>query len=558
MLEKHRIKPASKGDPSLLVFTVPAEISSVGDAVDVYALAIELRQGGMLLALPHDTFLQPTLDEGQDATDDAMIGPNSVFSVGLVEETEDLTATVALGVEAPVLVVDVSDGILPYCREYDPVTDSLASILGFSLDFPQSLPDAPVLLSLVKEWLVQRSDERTGFYTAQEDQSTVPKTPVPAAPTVNPGKKNATAKRVTNTMIADQLTALSAQMVLLSQRQDHLEKAASSSAADVSGLFVGPTPKLPPVSAGLPKLGMPQPSVVAKALNLVGPPPKVKSGVPQVAVPDVGQDEPYDALQPSSEEAGNIALAIARQSSAITTLVAHLASQSGDVLGDLTAVGPHSSTTKGVHRREKMQSDLAMGNSSFYLQMMQQLHRRLHPAKPVPQTEAELQQLSILLYLERQGGYKNQREMGLLAWIVGHALDAASSGDFNRTKEVLALLMVSLEQSVVDRGDWSLAYMLCLLEEPPLQVFQERTNNLLHNARPFGPLVPPQWMAVCLQYLKDLEVLATKKNETSKKAGKAPPPALPAAPSEGPEEEPSPRRKPRFPKRPKAKSTPDA
>ena len=96
MLEKHRIKPASKGDPSLLVFTVPAEISSVGDAVDVYALAIELRQGGMLLALPHDTFLQPTLDEGQDATDDAMIGPNSVFSVGLVEETEDLTATVAL------------------------------------------------------------------------------------------------------------------------------------------------------------------------------------------------------------------------------------------------------------------------------------------------------------------------------------------------------------------------------------------------------------------------------------------------------------------------------
>jgi len=118
--------------------------------------------------------------------------------------------------------------------------------------------------------------------------------------------------------------------------------------------------------------------------------------------------------------------------------------------------------------------------------------------------------------------------------------------------------MVSLEQSVVDRGDWSLAYMLWLLEEPPLQVFQERTNNLLHNARPFGPLVPPQWMAVCLQYLKDLEVLATKKNETSKRAGKAPPPALPAAPSEGPEEEPSPRRKPRFPKRPKAKSTPDA
>jgi len=166
MLERHRIKPASKGDPSLLVFTVPAEILSVGDAVDVYALAIELRQGGMLLALSHDTFLQPTLDEGQNATEDAMIGPNSVFLVGLVEETEDLTATVALGIEVPVLVVDVNDGILPCCREYDPVTDSLASILGFSLDFPQSFPDVSALLAQVKDWLVQRSDERTGFYIA--------------------------------------------------------------------------------------------------------------------------------------------------------------------------------------------------------------------------------------------------------------------------------------------------------------------------------------------------------------------------------------------------------
>ena len=65
-----------------------------------------------------------------------------------------------------------------------------------------------------------------------------------------------------------------------------MEKAVSASAADVLGLFVGPSSKLPPVSVGLPKLGVPQPSIVTKALNLVGPPPKVKTGAPQVAVPD--------------------------------------------------------------------------------------------------------------------------------------------------------------------------------------------------------------------------------------------------------------------------------
>ena len=91
MLVKRRIKPASKGDLSLLVLTVPANFSAVGDVIDAYVLAVELRQGGMLLALPHDVILQPTLDAGQDATKDVLFGRNSIFSVGLVEETEDLS-----------------------------------------------------------------------------------------------------------------------------------------------------------------------------------------------------------------------------------------------------------------------------------------------------------------------------------------------------------------------------------------------------------------------------------------------------------------------------------
>ena len=58
----------------------------------------------------------------------------------IVEETDDLTSTVALGIGASVLVIDVRDDILSNCREYDPVTDSLASIHGFPNDHPNSLP----------------------------------------------------------------------------------------------------------------------------------------------------------------------------------------------------------------------------------------------------------------------------------------------------------------------------------------------------------------------------------------------------------------------------------
>lgn len=271
----------------------------------------------------------------------------------------------------------------------------------------------------------------------------------------------------------------------------------------------------------------------------------------------MGTEEPYDVLQPSLEDP-SIATALAQQSTAITALVAHLASQTGDAMGDLTSLAPSSSTTKGVQRRERMQNALADGSSCYFLQMMQQLHRRLHPSRQVPQTEADMMGLSMLHYLERQGGYRGHRELGLVAWVLGHAIDSAAQGDFKLTKEILALLMVAVEQAVTDRGDWTMAYMLTLMEEPPLQMFQERSMNVSLHAKPFGPLVPPQWTAVCLSYLKDLEVLSTKKTETAKKASKAIPPAASASASAEPDQEASPKRKPRFPRKPKSKSPPDA
>ena len=161
-----------------------------------------------------------------------------------------MLSTIALGIEAPVLVVDLHDDILSACREYDPVTDSLASILGFSLDHPTSLPDMNVLWPLVNGWLLSRSDDRTGFYSAQEDQVPVGK----GAQSVSPGaqtKKAPAAKRITNNMIADQLSTLAAQLQLLSQRQDVLEKAGNTLVGNVPEPSRAQPSKLPAVSSGL-------------------------------------------------------------------------------------------------------------------------------------------------------------------------------------------------------------------------------------------------------------------------------------------------------------------
>ena len=97
-----------------------------------------------------------------------------LLSLSWWEETEDLLSTVSLGVDAPDLVIDVHDDVLAFCREYGPVTDSLEVIMGFSADHPASLPDVTKLMPKVRQWLLERTDDKAGFYTAQEDQFPLP------------------------------------------------------------------------------------------------------------------------------------------------------------------------------------------------------------------------------------------------------------------------------------------------------------------------------------------------------------------------------------------------
>ena len=272
MLNKDRLKPASKGEPSLLVCTIPAALAAVENDVDVFALPLDFRPDGMLIAVPNETFRPQVIADGQLGSDETMVGPNSVFTAPLIEEPEDLTTTVSLSVEAEVLVVDVTDDILLSAREYDPVTDHMANILGFSVGHPTSLPDVQKLLPKVRDWIVARGEDVFGFYTAQEDLTASPKAQVPTQ--ASPAKKATQAKRITNNMIAQQLNALSAQMQLLAQRQDSLERGNASSAGNAPGPFVGPSSKLPPVSGGLLGAGVMSTSGAAKALSLLGPPQK--------------------------------------------------------------------------------------------------------------------------------------------------------------------------------------------------------------------------------------------------------------------------------------------
>ena len=178
--------------------------------------------------------------------------------------------------------------------------------------------------------------------------------------------------------------------------------------------------------------------------------------------------------------------------------------------------------------------------------MMQQVHKRLHPGRVLPKTEAELGAVSFLEYLEKVGGYRNQKTLGLVQWILAHAIDAAAQGDIAGVKEILAWLAMAVEQANFDGGDWGVAYLISLIEEPPIQLFQERSVNVTATGRTFSPLIPPSWTATTLSYLKDMEILANKKPEAKAKA------SVVKKETDGGGQTGSPKRKPRFPKRPKA------
>ena len=521
---------AESGEPGLLILAVPAEFSAIAGDSECFAIPVMSRRHGLLLCIPRGVISEDVLIDCLTGEDSAHpIGPSKGIPVQLQEESDEQEVIPVPGTVG-VFLVDFSDDVLAWMREYDPNVDAADTIMSYSTEHPFAMPVVSQLVPIAQEWISSQGSDRVNFYSALEEQEP---TPIFKANAKGVGKpKQSQPKRVTNAQMMEQMEVMVAQMKALAARTDMLEQAKDGGAKAAGDLGGGNISGVPAVSAGLAPQAAPS-AAFAKYTALVGPPPKVKqvSPVAQKPAPPV----PFEANV--AEDPSSLAQALSQQSSAVLALVSHLANQS-DPLADIPGVSPHSTSIKGVQKREKMQQDLAMGSSSYYLQVMQQLHKKLHPSLPLPKTVDELQHLSVLTYLERTGGFKNNRDAGLLMWLLGYVVDAAAQGDLHQVRERLALMMVSLEQSVID-GDWTIAFLLSLAEDPPISLFMDKTSTLAPFGKPFSNLVPPQWASVVLSFVKEMEVLQNKKPESPKKSPKNPDP-----------ENPSPRRKPRFPKKP--------
>ena len=367
---------------------------------EAFVIPVAKRRGGVLLVVPVGFIPEKELEEGLQASEDAVIGPSRLLKLP-GEEEDDNGTEIPSEADVPVILVDFNMSVFQHLKEYDPSTDT-QMIQSFLDDAPQIMPMSSPLLQQALEWMTEEVSGRLQFYSAEEQ---VPMTPVP------PTKKETKPKRVTTAALADQISELSRTLPTLVQELQALK--------DKQAQFEGAMAATPVQKAEPPPHRQPFPvtggqSSLQEFMKVVGPSPKVKATPTVVPVgPQMDVQQLDDPNLPVEDLAGafgraaqpSMTQAILQQSQAMNALVAHLVGAQ-DPLHDLASSSTSALSTKGAGKRERLQQELASRSGGFFLQVAQLALRRIKPLDPLPRTLDDLPKKAIFSkYLEKQGGF---------------------------------------------------------------------------------------------------------------------------------------------------------
>ena len=287
---------ANQGDPSLLIFRCPEEISQSGSEVECFAFAVQPRVGGLLLCLPRNVVSEEALIAALSAEDDSMLGPSKLIRVQLCEEVDDGSTATVPGPPHHVYLIDFNDEIMAYLQEYDPALHSENQVFPFSAENPGAVPVASAVVELAGSWIADQGFPRANFYSAREEQEE----PEPKAPSKATSKKAPAPKRISNAQVMDQLAMLATQIQALAVRQEEAEKNYAKGAPGVlqAERAFGSTQPVPAVSAGLGAKAVPPAlGAVSKALELAGPPPRTRTTSMPLKPPEEVQEEVEDPFR---------------------------------------------------------------------------------------------------------------------------------------------------------------------------------------------------------------------------------------------------------------------
>jgi len=504
------------------------DLGTLDGFVEANVLVVLKRQAGILLALPKDFLPESLLARANRGEDAGCIGASTVLTVPgvLVEDGRQSP----IGSSMEVLVVDMAAEIV---NQMHSRAEPESIAFSFDPENPYAIPSPSHLCQAAVSWIEEAgADSGLAFYSAgsaelleEEDPGVeTPKSSIPgpkprrAKPaSTSRGEKPKKPTLATLAASLDKLVeivpSLSSQIQTLSERQGQLEGRMTSVAkASTFGLSQ-------PLAQSVASQSLP---AGAMAKMIATPPPRTRQVASAGILQDAMFSQPQELLSLEEEKGSqptlagdNLAKAVYAQSQALTALVGQIASSSGDPMMDLAGSGGASASTRGSTGRAKLQAELASHSGSFYLSVLRAMPRRMQPTSSTAGTPLELLQRGICgtLYMERFGGFGRHRDLGLILYQLMGILDFLQAENLGAARDATALLAVAIDQAVLDGGKFDLASLLTLQEEPPATIYVNRQQSALARARAFSPLADQRWVTVALAFLKELDVITSKRLE---------------------------------------------
>ena len=159
---------------------------------------------------------------------------------------------------------------------------------------------------------------------------------------------------------------------------------------------------------------------------------------------------------------------------------------------------------------------------------------------------SELTSFSARGWLEHRSRVGPYKAAAHSAWGVAGILDSLRAGKTAAARARACLLLLQIDQSSVDRGNWALATELSLELPPPFSSLSQHQPPG-EGELPYSRLLDPRWCELAVSHLREQEDYLSKRKGLNKKG------------SEAEDSSPSPpRRQPKPKPKAKAASTPEA
>ena len=114
-------------------------------------------------------------------------------------------------------------------------------------------------------------------------------------------------------------------------------------------------------------------------------------------------------------------------------------------------------------------------------------------------------------YRSRIGNFKTSAHA---AWTTAGIVDSLVGGDHHRARALALLLLLQLDQTAIDKGNWAFSSELSLEPLPPYNsLSQHQGPNIQDGEQPFSRLLDSRWAEIAMSHLKEQDdYLLRRKN----------------------------------------------